>query len=95
LTLEETERIVDLQVAELASRLADRRLELVVSDAARETIARRGYDPVYGARPLRRFIQKELETRIGRGLIAGDILEGDIIQVDMKNDQIEVSHHRK
>ena len=95
MTLEETERIVDLQVAELASRLADRRLELVVSDAARETIARRGYDPVYGARPLRRFIQKELETRIGRGLIAGDILEGDIIQVDMKNDQIEVSHHRK
>src|SRR5438309_5170221 len=61
LTLPEIERIVDLQIADVASRLADRRLDLRLSDAARELIAREGYDPVYGARPLRRFIQREVE----------------------------------
>ncbi|MDX6561025.1 MAG: ATP-dependent Clp protease ATP-binding subunit ClpB, partial [Gaiellales bacterium] len=66
LTLEEIEHIVDLQIADLASRLVDRRLTLDLTEPARILIARSGYDPVYGARPLKRFISHELETRIGR-----------------------------
>jgi ATP-dependent Clp protease ATP-binding subunit ClpB len=74
LTLEEIEQIVDLQVANLRHRLADRLLELELTEPARALIARAGYDPVYGARPLRRFIQHEVETKIGRGHLAGGIL---------------------
>ena len=71
LTLEEIEQIVDLQIDDVAARLADRRLRFEVRPAARELIARYGYDPVYGARPLRRYIQREVETRIGRALDCG------------------------
>ncbi len=82
LTLQEIESIVDLQIADVRARLADRRLDVQLTDAARELIAREGYDPVYGARPLRRFIQREVETLIGRALIAGEITEGATIVVD-------------
>jgi ATP-dependent Clp protease ATP-binding subunit ClpB len=88
LTIAEIERIVDLLTAELRKRLADRDIQLVLSDAAREFIARKGFDPVYGARPLRRFLQHELETRIGRALIAGDVLEGAKIHVDVREDAL-------
>jgi len=88
LTIEEIERIVDLLTAELRKRLADRDIQLVLSDAARGFIARKGFDPVYGARPLRRFLQHELETRIGRALIAGNVLEGATICVDMREDAL-------
>jgi ATP-dependent Clp protease ATP-binding subunit ClpB len=88
LTIAEIERIVDLLTAELRQRLADRDIHLVLSDAAREFIARKGFDPVYGARPLRRFLQHELETRIGRALIAGDVLEGATIHVDVREDAL-------
>jgi ATP-dependent Clp protease ATP-binding subunit ClpB len=90
LTLLEIERIVDLQIADVGARLADRRLDLRLSDAARELIAREGYDPVYGARPLRRFIQREVETRIGRALLSGEISEGDVITVDAEGDELLV-----
>ena len=69
LTLEEIKRIVELQVEDVAQRLASRRLSLEFTEAARDLIAQRGYDPVYGARPLRRYIQREVETRIGRALL--------------------------
>jgi ATP-dependent Clp protease ATP-binding subunit ClpB len=88
LTIAEIERIVDLLTAELRKRLADRDIQLVLSDAAREFIARKGFDPVYGARPLRRFLQHELETRIGRALIAGNVLEGATIRVDVREDAL-------
>jgi ATP-dependent Clp protease ATP-binding subunit ClpB len=88
LTIAEIERIVDLLTAELRKRLADRDIQLVLSDAAREFIARKGFDPVYGARPLRRFLQHELETRIGRALIAGDVLEGAKIHIDVREDAL-------
>jgi ATP-dependent Clp protease ATP-binding subunit ClpB len=84
LTMDEIKRIVDLLTAELRKRLADRDMQLVLTDAAREFIARKGFDPVYGARPLRRFLQHELETRIGRALIAGDVAEGATIRVDVR-----------
>jgi ATP-dependent Clp protease ATP-binding subunit ClpB len=88
LTIAEIERIVDLLTAELRRRLADRDIQLVLTDTAREFIARKGFDPVYGARPLRRFLQHELETRIGRALIAGNVSEGATIHVDVHEDAL-------
>ncbi len=90
LTLQEIEQIVDLQIADVRSRLADRRLDLELSNAARALIAEEGYDPVYGARPLRRFIQREVETRIGRALISGEIREGSAITVDAEHGELVV-----
>jgi ATP-dependent Clp protease ATP-binding subunit ClpB len=94
LTLEEIEHIVDLQIAEVAARLTDRRLVVDLRPAARELIARRGYDPAYGARPLRRYIQREVETRIGRALIAGDVSEGATITLDAEADELVVRFAR-
>jgi len=91
LTLPEIERIVELLVDDLRARLASRRLELVLTDKARELIAKEGFDPVYGARPLRRFIQHEVETRIGRALVAGDIRDGDRIIIDAKEQELLIS----
>ena len=90
LTLPEIEQIVDLQITGLTARLADRRMTLELSDSARELIAREGYDPVYGARPLRRFIQREVETRIGRALLAGDIHDGATITLTAEDDELLV-----
>ena len=93
LTRSEIERIVDLMFDDLRSRLAGRRMTLEVSEAARRFIAEQGYDPVYGARPLRRFIAHEVETRIGRALLGGDIEDGAMIRVDAGDDgQLVVTH---
>ena len=83
LSLEEIGRIVDLQVAALARRLADRRLALDVTPAAREWLSIEGYDPAYGARPLRRLIAKEIGDRLARGLLAGQIHDGDTVVVEL------------
>jgi ATP-dependent chaperone ClpB len=83
LTLPEIEQIVDLQIADLRRRLADRRIGLDLTPAARELIAKEGYDPVYGARPLKRFISHEVETRIGRALLSGEILDDATITLDV------------
>jgi ATP-dependent Clp protease ATP-binding subunit ClpB len=91
LTLEEIEQIVDLQIGDVRRRLADRRLELELTDAARELIAREGFDPVYGARPLKRFIQREVETRIGRALLSGEIEDGATILIDAEGGELIVS----
>jgi ATP-dependent Clp protease ATP-binding subunit ClpB len=88
LTLDEIERIVELQVADIRARLGDRRVGLELQPEACSLIARRGYDPVYGARPLRRFIQREVETRIARALIAGDIGPGATIRIDTQGDEL-------
>ena len=92
LTLEEVEQIVDLLIKDLTRRLEERRIKVEITDTARKFIAKTGYDPVYGARPLRRYIQRELETRIGRALIRGDILEGATIKVDLKDNSLTVTH---
>jgi ATP-dependent Clp protease ATP-binding subunit ClpB len=91
LTLEEISRIVELLMNELHGRLADRHITLELSDTAREFVARKGFDPVYGARPLRRYLQHELETRIGRALVAGDVSDGAAVRVDIKDDALAVS----
>ncbi len=90
LTLEEIEQIVDLQIADVSGRLAERHLELELTEPARALIAREGYDPVYGARPLRRFVQREVETRIARALISGEIGEGDVIRLDVEGGALSV-----
>ncbi|MGC9323562.1 MAG: ATP-dependent chaperone ClpB [Desulfomonilia bacterium] len=88
LTLNEIKKIVDLLVEELQKRLAEREITFSLSDAAKEFIAREGFDPVYGARPLKRFLQRELETKLGRALIAGEIMDGSTVVVDMKDSQL-------
>jgi ATP-dependent Clp protease ATP-binding subunit ClpB len=90
LTLGEIERIVDLLIDDIRRRLAGRRLELELSEPAGIFIAREGYDPVYGARPLRRFIQREVETRVGRALVAGEVEEGGVIVIDVEADQLTI-----
>ncbi len=82
LTLPEIEQVVDLLAADLRHRLAGRRLDLELTGAARRHIAAEGFDPVYGARPLRRYLQREVETRIGRALLAGDVADGSTVIVD-------------
>jgi ATP-dependent Clp protease ATP-binding subunit ClpB len=91
LTFEEITRIVDLLTIDLRKRLADRNITLELSDTAREFVARKGYDPVYGARPLRRYLQHELETRLGRALVAGDARDGAKIRVEVKDDDLAVA----
>jgi ATP-dependent Clp protease ATP-binding subunit ClpA len=71
-------------------RLADRRIALELTEPARAVIARRGYDPVYGARPLRRYIQREVETRIGRALIAGEVGDGATVIVGVDGEELVV-----
>jgi ATP-dependent Clp protease ATP-binding subunit ClpB len=90
LTLPEIERIVDLLIDDVANRLRERRIELAVTEAAREHIAREGFDPVYGARPLRRFIQHEVETRIARALLGGQIGDGGVVTVDVVDGVLDV-----
>ncbi|MEM7481032.1 MAG: ATP-dependent chaperone ClpB [Acidobacteriota bacterium] len=90
LTLEEIEQIVDLLLNDLRKRLADRNITLSMTDAARAHVARRGYDPVYGARPLKRYLQRELETRIGRALIAGEVRDGAELVVRMEGGELAV-----
>ncbi len=86
----EIEKIVDLLMADLRNRLADRGIKVELTDEARAFIARAGYDPVYGARPLKRYLQRQLETKIGRALIAGDVADGGQIKVDTHEDQLTV-----
>jgi len=88
LTLAELKCIVDLQLELLRSRLAERNIEITLSDAAKEYIAREGYDPVYGARPLKRFLQRRIETPLSRKLITGEITDGSHITVDLKAEEL-------
>jgi ATP-dependent Clp protease ATP-binding subunit ClpB len=91
LTTAELTEIVDLQVARLARRLADRRLMLTITPAAREWLSVTGFDPVYGARPLRRLIQSAIGDRLARGLLSGQISDGDTVIVDLDDDTDSLS----
>ncbi len=82
LSTEDLAHIVDLQVQALAARLHDRRISLEVTDAAREWLALTGYDPAYGARPLRRLVQREIGDRLARALLSGDLRDGGTTVVD-------------
>jgi ATP-dependent Clp protease ATP-binding subunit ClpB len=82
LTVEDIDRIVDIQVANLRKRLAERRITIDLTDGAKEYLAREGYSPVYGARPLKRAIQKYLENELALRILEGDFQEGDRVVVD-------------
>ncbi|MCC2659922.1 MAG: ATP-dependent chaperone ClpB [Arthrobacter sp.] len=86
LTLDELARIVELQVAELAGRLHERRLSLEVTESARAWLAMSGFDPAYGARPLRRLVQREIGDRLAKAILAGEISDGDTVLVDTAAD---------
>jgi ATP-dependent Clp protease ATP-binding subunit ClpB len=79
--------IVDIQVARLAQRLSDRRLVLDVTPAAREWLAINGFDPIYGARPLRRLVQTAIGDKLARALLAGEVRDGDTVVVDVTDDR--------
>ncbi len=88
LTLAELKTIVELQLDLLRDRLAERHIELELSDAAKEHIAREGYDPVYGARPLKRFLQREVETTLSRKLLAGEITDHSRVTVEFRKGEL-------
>ncbi|MET0703217.1 MAG: ATP-dependent chaperone ClpB [Mycobacterium sp.] len=92
LSMSQLERIVELQLSELQDRLAQREIELDVTPDARRMIAEHGYDPVYGARPLRRYIAHEVETKIGRALLRGDIAGGGKIRITAQNGELAVDY---
>ncbi len=91
LTLEEITSIVDLLMADLNRRLADRRVVVKLDAKAREWTAEKGYDPVFGARPLRRFLQRMVETRLARGLVSGEIAEGRTVTFTVKDDALAMA----
>ncbi|HEV3115953.1 MAG TPA: type VI secretion system ATPase TssH, partial [Gemmataceae bacterium] len=82
LTEEHLKKIVEIQLGHLRARLAERHITLELTDAARASLVRTGYDPQYGARPLKRAIQKKMENPLGRMLIAGTVKDGQTVKVD-------------
>jgi ATP-dependent Clp protease ATP-binding subunit ClpB len=91
LTRAEITSIVDLLLQDVRKRLLERNIKLDMSAAAKELVADRGYDPVYGARPLKRYLQRELETKIGRALIADEIPNGGLVRVDAKKGELSIT----
>jgi ATP-dependent Clp protease ATP-binding subunit ClpB len=90
LALEEISKIVDLLLVDLNKRLADRRITVELDKKAKEWVAEKGYDPVYGARPLKRFLQKHLENQLARALISGTVKENTTLTFRVKNDELEL-----
>jgi ATP-dependent Clp protease ATP-binding subunit ClpB len=88
LTLEEIEQIVDLLVADINKRLAERRIMIALDEKAKKWVAEKGYDPVFGARPLKRFLQRHLETQLARAIIAGDVAEDSKVSFKVKDGQL-------
>lgn len=82
LGIDEIGKIVDLQIAQMMERLASRRIRLDVTDAAKSVLTMDGYDPAYGARPLRRLIQREIGDQLAKMLLSGDVQDGDVVRVD-------------
>jgi ATP-dependent Clp protease ATP-binding subunit ClpB len=85
---DEIRQIVDIQLARVMQRLSDRRIEISLTDAAKDYFVERGYDPIYGARPLKRLIQTEMETGLARDILRGSIKEGDHVIVDVEHDHL-------
>jgi len=88
LTLEEITSIVDLLMVDLNKRLAERQVTVKLDAKAKEWVAEKGYDPVFGARPLKRYLQRNLETKLARALIAGEIGEGSAITFTIQDDEL-------
>ena len=91
LSLPEIEQIVELLTADLRQRLEERGVRLELTPEARTLVAREGFDPVYGARPLKRFLQRHLESRIGRALLAGEASDGSTVRVSVRGGELDVA----
>jgi ATP-dependent Clp protease ATP-binding subunit ClpB len=91
LTLEEITGIVDLLVSDLNKRLADRRVTVALDPKAREWAAEKGYDPVFGARPLKRFLQRQVETRLARAIVSDGIPEGSQVVFSVKGNELAMA----
>ncbi|OYX52810.1 MAG: hypothetical protein B7Y93_08745 [Micrococcales bacterium 32-70-13] len=87
LSTDDLGQIVSLQIDRLERRLSERRLQLAVTPDARTWLAERGYDPVYGARPLRRLMQHEIDDALARAILSGTISDGDVVRVDVAPDR--------
>jgi ATP-dependent Clp protease ATP-binding subunit ClpB len=83
LTIEDIKRIVDIQLARLTKRLAERKITLELTPHAKEALAKEGFDPVYGARPLRRVLQKQIQDALAKRMLAGEVRDGDKVTVDV------------
>jgi ATP-dependent Clp protease ATP-binding subunit ClpC len=92
LTMQDLTQIVDLQVGELVGRLREQKISLSLTQVVKEYLVLEGFNPVYGARPLRRTVQRLLETPISRELLRGGFKEGDVIEVDMEDGQLVFQH---
>ena len=92
---EELRAIVEIQLRNVRSRLTDRKISLEVSDAAKDLLAERGFDPVYGARPLRRTIQRTLLDQLAQRVLAGEFTEGDTVNVDVKDGELTFRAERR
>ena len=90
LTETELARIVEIQLSRLKSRLEERRITLHVTPEALADLGRRGYDPVYGARPLKRLIQHDIETPLSKLLVKGEVKDGDSVTIDYKNGEVVI-----
>ena len=90
LTRDDLRKIVDIQILALAARLASRKLTLELSEDAYTLLANEGYDPIFGARPLKRLLQRELENPLASKLLAGEIRHGDTVRADVQAGGIEI-----
>ena len=86
LSVDDLAQIVELSIDRLQTRLSERRLTLAVTPGARRWLAERGYDPIYGARPLRRLMQREIDDRLARAILGGEVRDGDTVRVDVASD---------
>jgi ATP-dependent Clp protease ATP-binding subunit ClpB len=91
LSEEQLKEIVDIQLDRVRARLRDRRITLEITDAAKTHLVRSGYEPAYGARPLKRAIQREVETPLGRKILAGEVRDGDVVRVDNGSERGELT----
>ena len=90
LKLDDIVRIIDLAVESIRARLRERNIKLGVTDAAKKLIAHKSYTPVYGARPVKRYLQKVIETQIGRMVVSGELLDGGLVKVDAEGGELKI-----
>jgi len=90
LTKEHMKQIVEIMIKKLGSRLKDKKIELVITEQAKEYLAERGHDPIFGARPLRRLIEREIETPLAKLIIAGEVKEGQTVRVEYRDGELKL-----
>ncbi|MFM7151060.1 MAG: type VI secretion system ATPase TssH, partial [Gemmataceae bacterium] len=95
LSMDDLKKIVDIQLGRLRKRLEERKITLELTDAAREHLVKMGYEPAYGARPLKRVLQKELETGLSRKLLQGEIKDGQTVEVGFDDKKAELTYRSK